>query len=65
MNILKIIKNLRGFRPHSKKPDAYQYVSGSIARSVRDNPEKSKVIGKFVKKVYTQHGDELSELSRN
>ncbi len=65
MSIRKIIGNLFNFNSRRKKTDAYHYVSRDVVKSVKNNPQKSRAVSKFVDKTYSRYNDELSELSRN
>lgn len=65
MNIRKIMKNLFNSNSRREETNAYNYVSQNVVKSVKNNPQKSRVISKFVGKVYSRYNDELSELSRN
>ena len=65
MNIRKIIKNLFNFNPRREETGVYNYVSKDVIKSVKNDPQKSRTISKFVSKTYSRYNDELSELSRN
>ena len=65
MSIWKIVKNVFDFNPRKKETGAYHYVSQDVVKSVKNNPQKSRAVSKFVSKIYSRYNDELSELSRN